>query len=206
MASQNDMPFEEFQEDILRQIEDRFDTRLKKEVQQFSPSGQPLPVSVTADVTTKFQQTFSNYLATAFDIVFSKEITAVDSANKQEKNTEKAVESDQHNLSVTNEQLQEMDNSVTKIARRRKMYPKKCSQFLEKSLELQAKAAEKIRVNVNNVEPLEQEDECAKTEESNIIDIQEKQEELQSFVRKQIQKSVRIEGSLRMLGETAPSE
>ena len=206
MASQKDMTVEELREDILRQIEDRFDTKLKKEVQQFSPPGQPLPLSITSDVTTKFQQTFSNYLATAFDIVFSKEITAVNSANKQEENKEKAAESDQHNLSVTNEQLQEMDNSVTKIARRRKMYPKKCSQFLEKSLELQAKAAEKIRVNVNNVEPLEQENECAKREESNVIDIQEKQEELQSFVRKQIQKSVRIEGSLRMLGETAPPE
>ena len=206
MASQKEMTVEEFREDILRQIEDRFDTKLKKEVQQFSPSGQPLPVSITSEVTTKFQQTFANYLATAFDIVFSKELTAVDSANRQEENTEKVAESDQHNLSVTNEQLQEMDNSVTKIARRRKMYPKKCSQFLEKSLELQAKAAEKIRVNVNNVEPLEQEDESAKREECNVIDIQEKQEELQSFVRKQIQKSVRIEGSLRMLGETAPSK
>lgn len=194
MALQKDSTVDELREDILKQIEGEFDTKLKKKIQQFSPSGQPLPLSITSDVAAKFQQTFSNYLATAFDIVFSNELISAVSANEKEEKTDKSAELDQNNLSVTNEQLQEMDNSVTKIARRRKMYPKKCSQFLEKTLELQAKAAEKIRVNVNNVEPLEQEDECATEEEFNVIEMQEKQEALQSYVRKQIQKSVRIEG------------
>ena len=154
MAQSKDGSFDELRENILRQIEGKFDTKLKEGMQQFSSSGQPLPHSITADVSAKFQQTFSNYLGTAFDIVFGNEIL---SANEQkEQLTENSNSPDQHNLSVTNEQLQEMDNSVTKIARRRKEYPKKCSKFLEKTLELQAKAAEKIRVNVNSVEHLEE--------------------------------------------------
>ena len=112
-------------------------------------------------------------------------------------NVAEHVEADQHDLSVTNEQLQEMDNSVTKVARRRKEYPKKCTKFLEKTLEYQLRAAEKIRVNVNSVEPLVEEEVL---EESN-TKLHESLENLQVTVRKGIQKSVRIEGSLQMLRE-----
>ena len=202
MAQPKDGSLEELREGILREIEDKFDAKMKKDMEQFSSSGQPLADSITVDVSAKFQQTFSNYLATAFDIVFGDEIIAANKEN--EKCTENSNSPDQHNLSVTNEQLQEMDNSVTKVARRRKEYPKKCSKFLEKTLELQAKTAEKIRVNVNNVDPLV-EDEVAE-EEFNDTEIQEKLGELQTSVRKQIQKSVRIEGSLRMLRETVSTE
>jgi hypothetical protein len=194
----------ELREGILRQIEGKFKTKLKKDIQQFSPSGQPLSPSVTSDVSAKFQQTFSNYLATAFDIVFGNDIISAISANEKKEQISQNSNNDQLNLSVTNEQLQEMDNSVTKVARRRKEYPKKCSKFLEKTLELQAKTAEKIRVNVNNVEPLEENG--VTEEEFNDTEIQEKLGELQSSVRKQIQKSVRIEGSLRMLRETVATE
>ena len=90
-----------------------------------------------------------------------------------------------------------MDNSVTKVARRRKEYPKKCTKFLEKTLEYQLRAAEKIRVNVNSVEPLVEEEVL---EESN-TKLHESLENLQVTVRKGIQKSVRIEGSLQMLRE-----
>ena len=72
--------------------------------------------------------------------------------SQNEKGTQKEHSNDpddQHDMSVTNEQLQEMDNSVLKVARRRKEYPKKCTKFLEKTLECQGKAAEKITVSVN---------------------------------------------------------
>lgn len=205
MAHSKTQSYDELREGILKQIEGKFEKKLEEDMQQFSSSGQPLPVSVSSDVSAKFQQTFSNYLATAFDIVFGNEIiSAVSTKEQKEQSNESSKDSDEHNLSVTNEQLQEMDNSVTKVARRRKEYPKKCSKFLEKTLELQAKTAEKIRVNVNNVELLEEDGETE--EESKNNEIQEKLGDLQTSVRKHIQKSVRIESSLRMLAETVSNE
>ena len=122
-------------------------------------------------------------------------------------NTQKENEGnmdDLQNLSVTNEQLQEMDNSVLKVARRRKDYPKKCTKFLEKTLEFQTKAAEKIAVSVNSVEPLKETQVQGNPSDCNAF--QGELNDLQSAVRKEIQKCVRIESSLRILGETVSTE
>jgi len=205
MAQLKEESFEELRESILTKIKCNYDTRLNEETEHFSSSGKPLTPSIISDVNAKFQQTFSTYLATAFDIVFGNEImSSISVPEETEKPSENENHSDQHNLSVTNEQLQEMDDLVTKVARRRKTYPKKCTHFLEKTLEFKAKAAEKIRVNVNNVEPLEEDGALEEKFDNN--ELQEKLEELQSSVRKQIQKSVRIESSLRMLGETRSTD
>ena len=198
MAPTKEDSLEDLRDDILKEIKAKYEKKLEEEIQKFS-SGKPVPPSVAADVKAKFQQTFSGYLATAFDVVIGKEISSVLENEGKENSDGNANTSDQHNLSVTNEQLQEMDNSVTKVARRRKEYPKKCTKFLEKTLELQAKSADKIRVTVNNVEQLE---ESEGIEASKCKDLEPELEELQSSVRKQIQKSVRIESSLRMMEES----
>lgn len=196
--------FEELREGILKEIKCNYDTRLKEETERFSSSGKPLTPSMISDVSAKFQQTFSTYLTTAFDIVFSNDLISSTSIHKEaEKLSENKKNSDEHNSSVTNEQLQGMDNLVTEVARRRKTYPKKCTHFLEKTLEYKAKAAERIRVNVNNVEALEEDD---LEEKSDNHELQGKLEELQSSVRKQIQKSVRIENAFRMLDEPMLTE
>ena len=62
----------------------------------------------------------------------------------------------------------------------------------------------KIKVNIDNVELLNEPDIPEKL--PNCQDLQEKLNDLQSSVRKQIQKSVRIESSLRILGESVPYE
>ena len=205
MMAGNDVKcYDNFRQNILDNINSTFAKRVNDEIKEFSKD-KTVPRDVAKDVSAKFHQTFSNYLATAFDIVIGNEILSNLPANEIEKSKEIPNNSDnQHDLSVTNEQLQEMDNSVLKVARRRKEYPKKWTKFLEKTLECQAKTAEKITVNVNSVEPLKEPEIQEKLTNRN--DLQEKLNELQSSVRKQIQKSVRIEGSLRILSETESYE
>ena len=200
MAPTKEDNFDDLREGILKDIKKKYEEKLQEEIKQFSSSGRSVPPSVPADVTAKFQETFSRYLTTAFDVVVGDEMASISENEEKENSDKNANNSDEHNLSVTNEQLLEMDNCVTKVARRRKEYPKKCTKFLEKSLELQAKSADKIRVNVNNVEPLEEGE--GLEEDSKNKEIEQELEELKSTVRKQIQKSVRIESSLRMLGES----
>ena len=204
MADQDVKCYDNFRQNILDNINFNFQKRVNEEIKDFSKDKQ-VPRDIEKDVSAKFQQTFSNYLATAFDIVIGNEILS--NLSQNEKDTQKEHSNDpddQHDMSVTNEQLQEMDNSVLKVARRRKEYPKKCTKFLEKTLECQGKAAEKITVSVNSVEPLKESE--GQENATNCNDLQEKLNELQSSVRKQIQKSVRIEGSLRILGEAESYE
>merc|ERR1712126_600127 len=101
----------------------------------------------------------------------------------------------------TDEQLQEMDDNIINVARRRKHYPKKCTQYLDKTLECQAKAAVKIKVSVDSVQTLK-EPEPIKKSPMDSNDQQQKLNDLQSSVRKKIQKSVRLESALKIIGET----
>ena len=201
MAQPKERSYEELRESIIAEAKNTLQKEIDTELQQFD---KPLTPEIISEVTAKFHQTYTNYLRTAFDVVFQNELLSVEDnddveilSNGKSNTVAEHVEADQHDLSVTNEQLQEMDNSVTKVARRRKEYPKKCTKFLEKTLEYQLRAAEKIRVNVNSVEPLVEEEVL---EESN-TKLHESLENLQVTVRKGIQKSVRIEGSLQMLRE-----
>ena len=200
MAQLKEGSYEEVRESIIAEAKNALQKEIETELKQFD---KPLTPEIISEVTAKFHQTYTNYLRTAFDVVFQNELLSVEGNDdvvvlgNGKSNVAEHVEADQHDLSVTNEQLQEMDNSVTKVARRRKEYPKKCTKFLEKTLEYQLRAAEKIRVNVNSVEPLVEEEVL---EESN-AKLHESLENLQVTVRKGIQKSVRIEGSLQMLRE-----
>ena len=200
MAQPKEGSYEEVRESIIAEAKNALQKEIETELKQFD---KPLTPEIISEVTAKFHQTYTNYLRTAFDVVFQNELLSVEGNDdvvvlgNGKSNVAEHVEADQHDLSVTNEQLQEMDNSVTKVARRRKEYPKKCTKFLEKTLEYQLRAAEKIRVNVNSVEPLVEEEVL---EESN-TKLHESLENLQVTVRKGIQKSVRIEGSLQMLRE-----
>ena len=204
MASGNAKSYDDLRQNILGSINSTFENKVKEEIKIFS-GDKPIPPNIAGDVSTKFQQTFANYLATAFDVVIGNEIISNISENKQDVQKENNRNMDDlHNLSVTNEQLQEMDNSVLKVARRRKDYPKKCTKFLEKTLEFQTKAAEKITVSVNSVEPLKEIQ--VQENPSKCRNLQTELNDLQSSVRKQIQKSVRIESSLRILGETVSDE
>ena len=200
MSEKSIKSYDDLRQNILEEINSTFKKKVNDEIKALS-NEKPLPPEVAKEVSAKFQQKFSNYLATAFDIVIGNDMVSNLTANNKEstKNSD-----DQHNLSVTNEQLQEMDNSIIKVARRRKEYPKKCTKYLEKTLEFQGKAAEKIKVNIDNVELLDDPD--VPEILPNCHDLQEKLNDLQSSVRKQIQKSVRIESSLRILEDSVPYE
>jgi len=205
MANQDVKKYENFRQNMLDDINTTFQKRIDEELKELSKD-KSLPQDVKKDVSTKFKQTFSNYLATAFDIVIGNERTSNLSTNEKEtENGSSNYLNDQHNLSVTDEHIQEMDDSIVKVASRRKQYPKKCTQLLDKTLEYQAKAAVKIKVSVNSVQTLK-EPEPIKETPTDGNDQQQKLNDLQSSVRKQIQKSVRLESALKILGETQSYE
>ena len=201
MSGKSIKSYDDLRQNILEEINSTFKKKVNEEIKAVS-NEKPVPPEVAKEVSAKFQQKFSNYLATAFDIVIGNDMVSNLTANNKEESTKNS--DDQHNLSVTNEQLQEMDNSIIKVARRRKEYPKKCTKYLEKTLEFQGKAAEKIKVNIDNVELLNEPD--VPKNLPNCQDLQEKLSDLQSSVRQQIQKSVRIESSLRILEDSVPYE
>ena len=61
---------------------------------------------------------------------------------------------DELNLSVTDEDLQNLDNANTLVTRYRKIKPPKCTLLLEKTLKLQVDALHKIKTNVHGVKPI----------------------------------------------------
>jgi hypothetical protein len=90
----------------------------------------------------QYRTTFSNFLSTAFDVGFRNELSSKPDVSAEAQSNSP---DDFHNLSVTDDDLQNLDNSVSFVCRQRKIYPGKCVLLLEKSLQAQAEAAEKIR-------------------------------------------------------------
>ena len=61
---------------------------------------------------------------------------------------------DELNLSVTDEDLQNLDNANTLVTRYRKIKPPRCTLLLEKTLKLQVESLHKIKTNVHGVKPI----------------------------------------------------
>ena len=128
-----------YRDDILESLKDRFLARLDKSLEE----GREPETSDAdlAELRTKYETWFSNYLSTAFDVVFRNELSLKsDTAGAEVRDHEELL-----NLSVTDDDLQNLDNAVTNVCRLRKLYPGKCAALLEKSLQIQTEAAERIR-------------------------------------------------------------
>jgi len=90
-----------YREDILETLTDRFLSRLDQSLEE----GREPEISEAAftKLRDEFKTTFSNYLSTAFDVVFRNELS------KPNSKPEEVLEDDsQHNLSVTNDDLQNL--------------------------------------------------------------------------------------------------
>ena len=141
------------------------------------------------DIRVKFEQTFVNYLTTAFDVVFKQELNAQEAAAEADKWT--------GNLSVNDEQLQEMDDAVTAACSKRKAFPAKCSLLLDKILKLQLDSALKIKSKVHTLDPFEI--------EAKPIDASQMEDEIKELTSKSRQvsnKALKVKRSANMLAET----
>jgi hypothetical protein len=97
---------------------------------------------------------------------------------------------------VTDNDLQNLDNSVHTVCRQRKLYPGKCALLLEKSLQAQIEAAEKIRTNLKSVPILS--DNSLPTVDSD-TSTEKFLSELQIEVRETIEKARRVESAAHIL-------
>ena len=130
-----------YRDDILETLKDRFLARLQKSLEEGREPG--TSDSDLAELREQYRTSFSNYLSTAFDVVFRNELSL--KSEQLGSGTEAKDPEELLNLSVTDDDLQNLDNAATNLCRLRKLYPGKCTALLERSLQIQIEAAEKIR-------------------------------------------------------------
>ncbi len=141
----------DFREQILKELLAKFDSRLDESIDSFTDEIRQEDIDV---VKAKYTNAFHNFLATAFDLAFQKELTSDSNDSKANAADEESEAEFVHNLSVTDDDLQRLDDVVTQNACRRKLYPAKCALLLEKALKLQVESSAKIRTNVHVVDKI----------------------------------------------------
>ena len=179
MASQ----VQEIREQALADIFSDFERQLDNSIASFKDSdvsNQDIEV-----VRSKFKNAFQNYFTTGFDIVFQKELV-----EKFKETTE--VEVQDLNLSVTDEDLQKLDDANSRNAYFRKVFPGKCNLLLERALKIQTESVSKIKSKVHAVEPIE-----GKIENSQNSDLEINKEitELRTELRDNFDKIRRLENA-----------
>lgn len=185
MASQ----VQEIREQALADIFSDFERQLDNSIASFKDSDvsdQDIEV-----VRSKFKNAFQNYFTTGFDIVFQKELV-----EKFKETTE--VEVQDLNLSVTDEDLQKLDDANSRNAYFRKVFPGKCNLLLERALKIQTESVSKIKSKVHAVEPIEDKSSCSVNVEngqSSDLEINKEITELRTELRDNFDKIRRLENA-----------
>jgi len=180
MASQ----VQEIREQALADIFSDFERQLDNSIASFKDSDvsdQDIEV-----VRNKFKNAFQNYFTTGFDIVFQKELV-----EKFKETTE--VEVQDLNLSVTDEDLQKLDDANSRNAYFRKVFPGKCNLLLERALKIQTESVSKIKSKVHAVEPIEDKSSCSVNVED--LEINKEITELRTELRDNFDKIRRLENA-----------
>lgn len=145
-------------------------------------------------VRNKFKNAFHNYFTTGFDIVFQKELV-----EKFKETTEAEVQD--LNLSVTDEDLQKLDDANSRNAYFRKVFPGKCNLLLERALKIQTESVSKIKSKVHAVEPIEDKSSCSvnvensKDSKNSDLEINKEITELRTELRDNFDKIRRLENA-----------
>jgi len=185
MASQ----VQEIREQALADIFSDFERQLDNSIASFKDSDvsdQDIEV-----VRNKFKNAFQNYFTTGFDIVFQKELV-----EKFKETTE--VEVQDLNLSVTDEDLQKLDDANSRNAYFRKVFPGKCNLLLERALKIQTESVSKIKSKVHAVEPIEDKSSCSVNVENgqnSDLEINKEITELRTELRDNFDKIRRLENA-----------
>ena len=185
MASQ----VQEIREQALADIFSDFERQLENSIASFKDSDvsdQDIEV-----VRNKFKNAFQNYFTTGFDIVFQKELV-----EKFKETTE--VEVQDLNLSVTDEDLQKLDDANSRNAYFRKVFPGKCNLLLERALKIQTESVSKIKSKVHAVEPIEDKSSCSVNVENgqnSDLEINKEITELRTELRDNFDKIRRLENA-----------
>lgn len=177
---------------ILQYVRRIFEDRIE------ALGGQDLQSEVGEEVKAKFIQKFNDYFTTAFDFGFKEELQG--HSSEPEDFNDRVAGAAGADLSVNDQQLQDMDNAIKSVSHRRKFYPARCSLFLDKTLKLQHDAEKKIACKVKAVEPLST-TEGFPADHLDQVDgyIQDQMGDLQSHARQAVTKAMKVERSTRIL-------
>ena len=95
-------------------------------------------------VRSRFQSAFDSVVGTGFDVVFRKELSG---GGENDDTTVPLAD-----MTVTEEDLLRVDDSLDRVTQRRKKYPPQLSQFLDKTLLHEADAAKVSSVKIQKSE------------------------------------------------------
>lgn len=181
MASQ----VQDIREKALAEIFSEFEQKLESSIASFKDSDisdQDIDI-----VRNKFKNSFQNYFTTGFDTVFQKEL--VDKFKDSE-------EVEILNLSVTDEDLNKLDETNNRNALFRKVVPPKCNYFLEKALKIQNESLVKIKSKVHAVEPISEVSNIEEQEEkSPAVELNKEFTELDSELKNNFDRLKRLENA-----------
>ena len=181
MASQ----VQEIREKALAEVFAEFEEKLEAAIASFKDSDisdQDIEV-----VRNKFKNSFQNYFTTGFDTVFQKEL--IEKFKEPE-------EVEILNLSVTDADLQRLDDANNRNAFRRKVYPGKCNILLERALKIQNESVAKIKTKVHAVEPITEDNVPEGVEEKEtLIEVNKNFEGLESDLKENFDRLRRLENA-----------
>ena len=104
---------------------------------------------------------------------------------------------DQLNLSVTDEDLQKLDDANSRNAFYRKVYPAKCHLLLDRALKVQLESLTKIKINVHAVEPIENVENF--DESHSLLQVNQECVELRTNIKDSLDKLRRLENAQKIL-------
>ena len=189
--------FNKIRETALAKIFADFDVKLEETIENFNESDiRDEDIEV---VRGKYRNAFQNFFTTGFDTVFQKEFldkVGAEGGGISQKDNDK----DQMNLSVTDEDLQKLDDANSRNAFYRKIYPAKCSLLLERALKVQVEATSKLRTNVVAVERIENNTEASNTEsDKSILELNQESCFLLANIKENIDRLHRLEAAQNII-------
>ena len=190
--------FNKIRETALAKIFADFDVKLEETIENFNESDiRDEDIEV---VRGKYRNAFQNFFTTGFDTVFQKEFLDKVGAEGGGGISQKDNDNDHMNLSVTDEDLQKLDDANSRNAFYRKIYPAKCSLLLERALKVQLEATSKLRTNVVAVECIENNTEASNTEsDKSILELNQESCLLLANIKQNIDRLHRLETAQKII-------
>ena len=149
-------------------------------------------------VRGKYSNAFQNLFTTGFDLVFQKEFLG--KIGVEEGINQKENDNDQMNLSITDEDLQNLEDANVTNAFYRKVFPEKCNLLLEKALKVQFEATNKLKTNVVDVECIEKNTGASSTEVNySILELNKKSCSLLADIKENVERLHRLETAQKII-------
>jgi len=191
----------ELRENTLASVLEDFDGKLDTIVESFNDSD--ISDEDIETVRAKYRNAFQNFFTTGFDIVFNKGNLGGDQGSNPLSEQVATKTEDYLNLTVTDEDLQKLDDANSRNAFYRKVYPAKCSLLMERALKVQLESSNKLKTNVHAVELIQEgksEDlEEEVTDNHSVLEISQESSNLRAGIKENLDKLRRLENVEKIL-------